>query len=180
MPTADTDLTPFYAKYDPAHAKLAMAVRAKLRARLPGLLELVYMYERQEAFVISYSPTEAGASGVAGLSLKPGGVTLFLNGGDALSQFDPKGLLGPKGGLARQLALHSIADYDRPEIEILIAGAVLLAKVKLVPGTPTRTIVKAAEQKKRAAGAKKKAGSAKTPARAKTPAGAKKKTAAKR
>ena len=57
---AETQLASFYAKYEPEMAKLGKALRAKLRARLPGLFEIVYVYESQNALVISYSPTEHG------------------------------------------------------------------------------------------------------------------------
>jgi hypothetical protein len=39
-------------------------LRAKLRDRLPGLFEIVYVYETQNALVISYSPTENGYEGL--------------------------------------------------------------------------------------------------------------------
>jgi hypothetical protein len=41
----ETLLASYYAKYDPATVKLGKALRAKMRARLPGLNELVYVYE---------------------------------------------------------------------------------------------------------------------------------------
>ena len=62
---AETQLASFFAKYEPAMAKLGKALRAKLRDRLPGLLELVYVYESQDALVISYSPTETGSAAAA-------------------------------------------------------------------------------------------------------------------
>ena len=57
---AETQLASFFAKYEPAIVKLGKALREKLRARLPGLFEVVYVYESQSALVIAYSPTEKG------------------------------------------------------------------------------------------------------------------------
>jgi hypothetical protein len=58
-------------KYEPAIAKVGKGLRAKLRARLPGLFEIVYVYENQNSLVISYSPTERGSDGLCGIALYP-------------------------------------------------------------------------------------------------------------
>lgn len=58
--------------------KLGKALRAKLRARLPGLFEIVYVYQSQYALVISYSPSEHGYEGLVSLGLYPSGARLFI------------------------------------------------------------------------------------------------------
>jgi hypothetical protein len=146
----ETQIASFFAKYEPATASLGKAVRAKLRDRLPGLLELVYVYERQNSLVISYSPTEAGANGVCGIAVYPSQVKLFFAGGDRLSKSDPKGLLSGHGKTVRHVELESIADFDRAEIDVLMAAALKLAKVRLDPSAKGSVVVKAAEQKQRA------------------------------
>ena len=40
---SETQLAGFFAKYEPATVKLGKALCAKLRARLPGLFEIVYV-----------------------------------------------------------------------------------------------------------------------------------------
>src|SRR5690606_34699750 len=65
----ETQIAAWFAQYDAPIAKVGKALRAKVRARLPGLTELVYVYERQGSLVFSYSPTEAGAAGVAGVAV---------------------------------------------------------------------------------------------------------------
>ena len=71
MTNVDTQLAGYFAKYEPAMAGLGKALRAKLRARLPGLFEIVYMYENQNALVFSYSPTERGFEAVCSISVYP-------------------------------------------------------------------------------------------------------------
>ena len=66
---AETQLAGYFARYEPAIARLGKALRAKLRARLPGLSEIVYSYEAQNALVISYSPTTNGYEGLFSLGL---------------------------------------------------------------------------------------------------------------
>ena len=150
MTNAETQLASYFAKYEPAMAKLGKALRAKLRARLPGLFEIVYMYENQNALVISYSPTERGYEGVCSISVYPHLVKLGFGRGAELSKSDPNKLLQGSGKTARYVALNSVADFDRPEIEALIADAVKLAKLHLDPDAEGAMIVKAEEQKQRA------------------------------
>lgn len=146
----EAQLASYFAAYEPAMVKFGKALRAKLRARLPGLSEIVYVYENQDALVISYSPTEHGIDGVCGMGLYPNAVKLFFGRGAELSKSDPKKLLKGSGKTVRQVELKAVADFDRPEIEALIAAAVKLGKVKLDASVKGAVIIKAEEQKARA------------------------------
>jgi hypothetical protein len=150
MTSAETQIAGFFAKYDPATVKLGKTLRAKLRERLPGLFELVYVYDSQNSLVISYSPTQAGADGVCAIALYPGRVNLFFTGGAQLSKSDPSALLQGQGKKARHVVLNSVADFDRPEIEVLMAAALKLAKVRLDATAKGPVIIKAEAQKQRA------------------------------
>src|ERR1700757_2276128 len=105
MTNAETQLASFFAKYEPAMAKLGKALRAKLRARLPGLFEIVYMYENQNALVISYSPTERGYEGVCSISVYRDAVKLGFGKGAELSKSDPNRLLKGRGKTVRSAEL---------------------------------------------------------------------------
>ena len=155
MTSAETQIAGFFAKYDPATAKLGKALRARLRDRLPGLLELVYVYESQGSLVLSYSPTEAGSDAVCAVAIYPGRVNLCLSGGPRLSASDPKRLLQGRGKTVRHVEVASIADFERPEIDVLLAAAVRLAQVRLDPNAEGSVIVKAGAQRQRALRAKK-------------------------
>jgi len=147
---AETQLASFFAKYEPAMAKLGKALRAKLRARLPGLFEIVYVYENQSALVISYSPTEHGHEGLCGIALYPREVKLFFGQGASLSKSDPNKLLQGRGKTVRHVVLSSVADFDRAEIEVLMAAALKLAKLRLDASAKGSVIIKAEAQKQRA------------------------------
>ena len=155
MTNPETQLTSYFAKYEPPIAKLGKALRTKLRARLPGLFEIVYLYENQNALVISYSPTERGYEGLCGISLRPQEVQLFFGQGAQLSKSDPGKLLQGSGKTVRHVVLSSVADFDRAEIEALMAAAVKLAKLRLDPDAKGAVIMKAEAQKQRAGRAKK-------------------------
>ena len=152
---AETQLASYFAKYELAMAKLGKALRAKLRARLPGLFEIVYVYENQNALVISYSPTEHGYEGLCGLKLSPRGVELFFGQGALLSKSDPNKLLQGSGKSVRHVVLNSVADVDRAEFDVLIAAALKLAQVRLDASAKGSVIIKAEAQKARARSAAK-------------------------
>ena len=78
MTNPESQLAIYFAKYEPALAKLGKSLRAKLRARLPGLFEIVYVYQSQNALVISYSPSEHGYEGLVSFGLYPSGARLFF------------------------------------------------------------------------------------------------------
>jgi hypothetical protein len=149
MTDAETQLAGYFAEYEPAMVKLGKALRAKLRARLPGLFEIVYVYENQNALVISYSPTERGFESVCSISVYPRLVKLGFGKGAQLSKSDPNKLLQGQGKTARYVELSSVADFERAEIETLIADAVKLAKLRLDPNAKGAIIIKAEAQKQR-------------------------------
>lgn len=177
MTPDETELASYFAKYEPAMAKFGKAVRAKLLARLPGLTEIVYMYENQKALVISYSPSEHGYEGICSLSLYPDCVKLHFTRGLLLAKSDPKKLLQGAGKGVRHIVLASAADFDRPEIDALLAASLKLANVRLEPGAKSAMILKAESQKQRAARAKKPAKKTAKPAAAKKPAASRAKKA---
>jgi hypothetical protein len=150
VPNAEAQLASFFAEYEPAVAKLRKALRAKLRERLPGLFEIVYVYENQNALVISYSPTEHGNEGLCSIALYPDSVRLYFGQGALLSKSDPNKLLQGRGKTVRHVVLDSVADFDRAEIQGLIAAALKLAKLRLDPSAQGSVILRSAEQKQRA------------------------------
>jgi len=165
----ETQLASYFAQYEPAIAKLGKALRAKLRERLPGMFEIIYVYANQDALVISYSPTENGYEGLFSLGLKPDGVKLYFAQGALLAKADPGKLL--KGSAkVRHVVMNKAADFDRDEIQALMAAALKLAKLHLDAGATGSLIIKAESQKKRASRAKTAARPSPARRTAKTPA----------
>lgn len=156
MTSAEAQLDSYYAKFEPAIAKLGKALRAKLRDRLPGFNEIVYVYENQDTLLISYAPSENGYEGLCSLGLQPDAAKLHFAQGALLSKADPNKLLQGRSTV-RHVVLNSVADFERPEIEVLIVAALKLAKLTLDPSAKGAVIIKAEAQKKRAARRVKKA-----------------------
>lgn len=140
--SAEAQLASFFAKYEPATEKLGKTLRAKLRKRLPGLSELVYVYDNQDALVISYSPSEKGYEGVCSIGLYPRSAKLFFGQGAQLSKSDPKKLLQGSGKIVRHVELAAAADLDRPEIRALMTAALKLAKIRLDPKAKGQVIIR--------------------------------------
>ncbi len=130
MTSAEKEVASYFAAYEPAIARLGKAVRKKLRARLPGLAEIVYVYENQGSLVISYSPTEQGKDGVCSLAVYAEEVRLYFTQGAKLAKADPQGLLQGRAGV-RYVVIGAAKDVDRAEIEALMVAALKLAKVRL-------------------------------------------------
>ena len=150
MTNAEMQVASYFAKYEPKMAELGKALRAKLQARLPGLFEIVYVYERQNALVISYSPTEHGYDGLISLSLYPDKVHLHFAKGGLMAKSDPNKLLQGRGNGVRHVVLNSVADFDRGEIEALMLAALKVANVRLDANAESSVIIRAEEQKQRA------------------------------
>lgn len=146
----EAQLEGFFTAYEPAVAKFGRALRAKLRARLPGLNEIVYVYENQGALVISYSPSEHGHEGLCGMALYPTETRVFFGRGAELAKADPGKLLHGSGKTVRYVVLASIADFGRPELEALMSAALKLAKLRLDARAQGAVIVRAASQQQRA------------------------------
>jgi len=146
---AEAQLAGYLAKYDPTLVKLGKALRGRLRARLPGLFEVVYVYENQNALVIAYSPTENGYDGLCSIALYPRNAKLFFAQGARLSKADPNKLLQGRATV-RHVVLNTVADFDRAEIEVLMAAALKVAKLRLDPGAKGSVIIRAEAQKQRA------------------------------
>lgn len=149
MTTAEAQLDSYFAKYESRMVELGKALRARMRKRLPGLHEIVYVYENQNALVIAYSPTENGYEGVSSIALYPSEAKLFFSQGAKLSAADPKKLLKGSSGV-RHIVMEAVADFDRPEIEALFVAALGLAKLRPDPRAKGSVIIRAESQKKRA------------------------------
>src|SRR5262245_23629913 len=102
---AEAQLAGYFANYQPAMVKLGKALRARMRDRLPGLFEIVYVYATQNALVIAYSPTENGYDAPCSIALYPRWAKLFFTQGPRLSKSDPKKLLQGSGKMVRYVLL---------------------------------------------------------------------------
>ena len=117
--SAEAQIRTFLAKYEPAVAKRARALRKALRQQVGGAVELVY--ENYNALVFAYSPSERPGDAVLSLAVYPRYVTLFFAHGKELK--DPAGVLRGSGARVRSVRLDAL-ELEAPVVQALVAQVV--------------------------------------------------------
>jgi hypothetical protein len=143
--SAEAQLDSFLAKFTPQVEAQARAALGRMRARLPGAVQLVY--DNYNALAIAFGANEKLSGVVFSIALYPRWVSLFFSRGVELP--DPLGLLQGEGKGIRHIVLKDIALFDDPGVEALIAEALARATPPIDPTRPGRLIVKSVSAKQR-------------------------------
>ena len=122
----------------PAMEKLTRAVLPKMRARLPGAVEMVY--DKKNSLVIGFCADERASSVINSIAVYSRWINLYFFEGDTLP--DPEGLLQGSGTTVRSLRLTSASDLDRPAVKALVAAALNRADPPLDRRAKGRVIIK--------------------------------------
>jgi len=141
----EEQLAGFIAKYTPEIGALARAALTKMRARLPGAIELVY--DNYNALAIGFSPTERTSDVIFSIALYPRWVSLFFFSGVDLP--DPEKLLKGSGKVTRHIVLKDAADLDKSAIKALMKHALERAAKPMDKKSPGRIIIKSISAKQR-------------------------------
>lgn len=152
-PSPQKQLDSFIAKYTPAMQKRIKASIGKMRARLPGAVEMVY--DNYQWLVVGYGPNDRAMQAPFSLAFAPDHVTLcFLRYGTQLA--DPKNLLRGGGKKIRHIRLVDGIDIDTPAVQALMREAEKLCGDPIPKAAPRVTVIKAiaAKQRPRRPGAK--------------------------
>lgn len=143
--TPQRQLAGFLAKYTPEVAALARAALRRMRARLPGAVELVY--DNYNALVVGYGPSERASDAIFSIAVYPRWVTLFFLQGARLP--DPHELLKGSGTKVRHVVLDTPARLDQPAVQALMARALASAAKPLDPGARRRLVIKSVSARQR-------------------------------
>ena len=103
----------------PAMATLTRAVLAKMRAQLPGSVELVY--DKKNSLVIGFCSAERASNVINSVATYTRSINLYFFEGDTLP--DPEGLLQGSGSMVRSIRITDPAELDRPAVKALLAEA---------------------------------------------------------
>lgn len=122
----------------PAMEKLTRAVLPKMRARLPGAVEMVY--DKKNSLVIGFCADERASSVINSIAVYSRWINLYFFEGDTLP--DPEGLLQGSGTTVRSLRLTSASDLDRPAVKALVAAALNRADPPLDRRAKGRVIIR--------------------------------------
>jgi len=119
-PLTDAQLTAIIDRRPPEMAKLAKAVLAKVRQRLPGAVEMVY--DKKNSLVIGFCAAARAANVINSIAVYSQWINLYFFEGDTLP--DPEGLLQGSGSMVRSIRVIDAAELDRPAVKALMAAAV--------------------------------------------------------
>jgi hypothetical protein len=144
-PAPNKQLAAFLCKYTPDIVALARSTQRKVRAHLPGAVEMVY--DNYNALVIGFGPTERASEAILSIVLYPRWVSLAFLWGARLA--DPEGVLNGSGSQVRHLRLQKAADIDRPAIAALIAQAAAQAPKPFDTARRGRLVIKSISAKQR-------------------------------
>jgi len=144
--TSESELAAFIAKFAPDMQRRIRGCRAKMQARFPDAIQLVY--DNYNFLVIGFGPTDRASDAIFSLAAHARGVNLcFLHSGPKLPE-PPSMLQGP-GKVARNVPLSSPDDLDTPTVGALIDAALRLAATPMQAATGREVIIKSISAKQR-------------------------------
>ena len=124
---------------------LAKTVLKKMRARLPGAVELVY--DNYNALVVGFGPNERASDAIFSIALYPRWINLFFLYGASLP--DPHRILKGSGKQVRSLTINDAADLDKSEVRELMEAALKNADPPIDPKQKRRMTIRAVSAKQR-------------------------------
>ena len=145
MKSPERQFAAFMAKYTPEIRRLAEEALAKMRALVPGAVEMVY--DNYNALVVGFGPSERASEAILSIVLYPRWVTLFFLRGATLP--DPQKLLRGSGRIVRHIVLNDAADLDAPAVRALITRALDRAATRPDPRNPRRMVIKSVSARQR-------------------------------
>lgn len=140
-----SQLDAFLDKFTLEVATTARNCLKKMRARLPGAVQIVY--DNYNALAIGFGPSERASEAIFSIVLYPRYVTLFFLQGATLP--DSKKVLQGGGKVVRHIRLKGASDLDQPAIRELMGVALRSAKVPIDGKAPGGLAIRAISAKQR-------------------------------
>jgi hypothetical protein len=141
----ERQLAAFIRKFSPVDQRLIRAVRTALRKRFPTANELVY--DNYNFFVIGYSPTQRPSDAIVSIAARANGVGLCFIHGAKLP--DPNKVLLGAGNQTRFIRIDSPQVLERPEVQALVAAAIVQAHAPLPAAGRGHLIIRSVSAKQR-------------------------------
>jgi hypothetical protein len=142
---AGAQLEVFIQKFAPDVACQIREVLARMRAKLPGAVELVY--DNYNALAIGFASGERVANVIFSVACYPRWVSLFFWPGVGLD--DPHGLLKGSGTRCRHIVLRDPAMLDDPHVSELMRQALAKAGNPIDASAKGRILIKSVSAKQR-------------------------------
>jgi hypothetical protein len=141
----EEQLDRFMSRYTPEIRTLARECLKKMRARLPGAVELVY--DNYNALVITFGSSERTSHVIFSIALYPRWINLFFAHGVGLP--DPEGLLQGAGKIVRSITIKDVAVLDKPPVRALMSEALKRSEIPIDSKIPNRLIIRSISAKQR-------------------------------
>jgi hypothetical protein len=141
----EAQLEGFIRKFEPAIAAQIRDVLDRMRARLPGAIELVY--DNYNALAIGFGSGEKVADVIFSIACFPRWQSLFFFPATGLN--DPKGLLKGSGSRTRHIVLKTPSMLDDSAVKSLMKQALKNAGNPIDPKQPNRIVIKSISAKQR-------------------------------
>jgi len=136
--TGLSELNGIIARRSPEMAELTRAIVARMRARLPGAVEMVY--DKKNSLVIGFCADERASNVINSIAVYTKWINLYFFEGDSLP--DPEGLLQGSGTMVRHIRLETAADLDRPAVKALMSAALKRADPPIDEKAKRRVLIK--------------------------------------
>jgi len=144
-PSAESQLASFLAKFTPEIEAQSEAALARMRARLPHALELVY--DNYNALAIGFGPSERASEAIFSIVVYSKWISLFFL--QAKGLHDPANILCGQGKVVKHIVLKDVSMLDEAPVQALMDEALALAKVPLRDATEHRIVIKSVSAKQR-------------------------------
>jgi hypothetical protein len=141
----EEQLAGFIAKYTDEIGDQARAVLDKMRALLPGAVEMVY--DNYNALVVGFGATDRPSEAIISVVLFPRWVSICFIQGAKLP--DPRGRLSGSGKQVRCIRLECAETLDEPAVRELIALAQEASPKPFDKTADRRMIIKSISAKQR-------------------------------
>jgi hypothetical protein len=143
--SAEKQLDRFLDAFTPEIAGIARRALAKVRKRLPNVIELVY--DNYNALACGFAPNERASDGIFSIAVYPKNINLFFLQGAKLP--DPDGMLHGEGSLVRYVPLEDEKTLDRVDVKAMMVKAMEMAKVPFDKDTKYKLVIKSVSAKQR-------------------------------
>ena len=143
--TAEKQLAGFINKFSAEVSSQAFLALEKMRAWLPGAVELVY--DNYNALAIGFGPSERTSDAVFSIAVYPRWVSLFFLHGAGMP--DPKNLLKGAGNVVRHIVLKPIELLEDQDVRNLMDVAIAREPKRIDPANQGRIVIKSISEKQR-------------------------------
>jgi hypothetical protein len=142
---AERQLASFIAKFAAEIGDCVREIRARMRAKYPTALELVY--DNYNALAIGYAPTEKTSEAIFSIAVYPRWVSLFFL--QAVGLPDPERILKGNGKVVKHIVLPTPDALDHPAVRELMREAEARAKAPFARTGGNRLIIKSVSESQR-------------------------------